>query len=120
MLVVGVMIMGCFGRLQPDVDLNLEPNVDRCMKPGEYCHIAQQKVCCGGLYCEGEWLWGENRYCAPIKNCIKIGASCNVMTRACCYPARCTSLSDKGTCQVFRNPLDDVQHSASSQNISTY
>uniref|UniRef100_A0A803Q903 Uncharacterized protein n=1 Tax=Cannabis sativa TaxID=3483 RepID=A0A803Q903_CANSA len=117
-LVVGVMVVGCFGRLQPDIHLNLVPN--RCMVPGEYCHVAQGKICCSGLYCEGEWFWGENRYCAPIHGCIETGGRCNFLSNPCCYPAICSSVSEKGTCQVPGKTLDDVQHSASSQNISTY
>ncbi|KAF4378300.1 hypothetical protein F8388_010739 [Cannabis sativa] len=49
-LVVGVMVVGCFGRLQPDIHLNMVPN--RCRVPGEYCHWAQDKYCCEGLQCE--------------------------------------------------------------------
>uniref|UniRef100_A0A803Q8U6 Uncharacterized protein n=1 Tax=Cannabis sativa TaxID=3483 RepID=A0A803Q8U6_CANSA len=117
LVVVGVMVMGCFGRLKPDIDPNL--GATRCRILDEYCHWAQEKICCEGLACEGDWIWGENRKCVPIERCIKTGGRCNFISDPCCYPARCTSLSDQGRCQVPKLGLDVHQNDASSE-ISTY
>ncbi|KAF4375860.1 hypothetical protein G4B88_002207 [Cannabis sativa] len=109
-LVVGVMVVGCFGRLQSDVHLNLVPN--RCMVPGEYCHWAQHKTCCEGLHCEGERGWGENRKCVHVTNCLQAGYSCAALSPPCCYPMRCTSIQRGGLCATPGLELD-VQQNAS-------
>ncbi|KAF4375859.1 hypothetical protein G4B88_002206 [Cannabis sativa] len=106
-LVVGVMVVGCFGRLQPDIHLNLVPGNDRCRVPGEYCHWAQGKICCGGLKCEGERGWGENRRCEPVSGCKQAGEGCALLSDPCCYPMICSATS-QGECYTPGLALDDV------------
>ncbi|KAM6554490.1 hypothetical protein CsatB_015252 [Cannabis sativa] len=115
-LVVGVMVVGCFGRLQPDIHLNMVPN--RCMVPGEYCHWAQDKYCCGGLYCAGEAWWGENRRCEPVPQCVKKGQHCALGSYPCCYPMLCTKNAD-GVCYNPGLALDVQQNASSSSQTST-
>ncbi|KAM6554493.1 hypothetical protein CsatB_015255 [Cannabis sativa] len=117
-LVVGVMVVGCFGRLQPDIHLNLVPGNQRCRVPGEYCHWAEEKICCGGLYCEGEWGWGENRHCTPVPQCVQEGEHCALFYPfPCCYPMRCSKDQD-GVCYNPGLALD-VQQNASSSSSQT-
>uniref|UniRef100_A0A803Q909 Uncharacterized protein n=1 Tax=Cannabis sativa TaxID=3483 RepID=A0A803Q909_CANSA len=111
-LVVGVMVVGCFGRLQSDIHLTLVPGNERCRVPGEYCHWAQSKYCCEGLYCEGEWGWGENRRCVDDPYCLQAGSPCALLSSPCCYPMHCNSRERGGRCVTPGLALD-VQQNAS-------
>ncbi|KAM6555155.1 hypothetical protein CsatB_015917 [Cannabis sativa] len=75
---------------------------DRCMVAGEYCHIAEMKICCKGLQCEGPII-GASRKCVPIPGCLPAGSKCNIMSNECCYPYLCNAMGS-GYC-VPRNQV---------------
>ncbi|KAM6581892.1 hypothetical protein CsatA_005666 [Cannabis sativa] len=64
---------------------------DSCKIPGQYCNVAQGKICCGGLHCEGS-TFGEDRKCVPSRGCLAGGKRCNIASNECCYPYYCNAM----------------------------
>ncbi|KAM6581896.1 hypothetical protein CsatA_005670 [Cannabis sativa] len=78
---------------------------DRCYIAGEYCHVLEGKICCGGLRCVGPAI-GSSRKCVPIPGCRPGGAKCNLMNE-CCYPYQCSAMGE-GYCLPRNEVLNEL------------
>lgn len=95
-MMVGVAIVGMLmGAGSCGRGYAFTPN-QRCRVATDYCTLFQGKICCHGLYCDGEGIGGT---CKPIPGCFPHKAMAATSSpKTVATPNHCSSYDGKGRC----------------------